>query len=175
MKKNIIFLVFVVLVYLCLKIPSLALQPPTEEPHCVCCPPFKLLGTDCLPPSFLLEEQIEEALAGLSRASNELVQASKFARPILSRIDFLIKKIRQALNLNSQANRCKKTISASIDRLDSLIKKLGGKSCSIYVKSSCIPDEIINEFLPLLEESTEDLRSTFQIDDDENGIPDICD
>ena len=144
------------------------------DPPCACCPPFRMLGIDCImPPDLVLFEDFETAATGCSGTLKEFNQASKYARPSTSRINSLLKKVNRSLNL--PASQCNKLLKQIITRLDAEIIKIGTRTCSMdMTMKGCISPDVTSEFIPRLQESIDEIKTILQTDDDETGIPDIC-
>lgn len=173
MKKIILCLLFVVLVLPSFTTVCFAQSETPVEPPCVCCPPFKMLGLDCMPPDAFLSEDMYTACDELNDIQKELSEKSKYVRAFALRIAMLIKKVKAALSLSSE--RCAKLISASVSRIDSTIETLESRKCSeTNVSKRCIPANVVDEYVPRMRESLEGIKSIYQIDDDESGLADVC-
>lgn len=147
--------------------------PPISEFPCVCCPvDFRQLNIDCIPPDFLLSEDMERAIGSISQTLKELSKESKPSRPFSYRINLFLKKIKNALSLS--ADKCKGIITISMSRIDPLIVRLQNKACTETNTKNCIPEEVLNKHISKINESLEELKSILNIDDDESGIPDVC-
>lgn len=142
------------------------------EPQCVCCPPFKLLGLDCLPPSALLDDELNAVLKNLNTIRKELSQSSLFARPTSARINFLIKRVKKLIDLNVED--CKNKISFILEEFQTVVSKFVSRRCTETIKRRCIPSSVVDNFKARLEEAIQELDSVLKIDDDVTGIPDIC-
>ncbi|OGI19712.1 MAG: hypothetical protein A3B68_04970 [Candidatus Melainabacteria bacterium RIFCSPHIGHO2_02_FULL_34_12] len=129
--------------------------------------------------------QLQENLLELDNARSELEKASPRARPITKRINFLIKRINLVVTFGFPA-KCEKKTSENIIRLKRQLTKLEMKKCKsknseIILRNrdlkftfKCITEDIINDYLPRLQESLENVKSVFLIDENNNDMPDIC-
>lgn len=147
--------------------------PPVSEFPCVCCPvDFRQLNIDCIPPDFLLSEDMENAIGEISQALKELSKDSKSSRTFSYRINLYLRKIKNALRLS--ADKCNETITFSLGHIDSLLAKLQSKTCTETNKKNCIPEETLSNHIPTITTSLEKLKSIFNTDDDESGVSDVC-
>lgn len=170
MKRKIAAFLLVVVFNFSNILQVLALPPPEDFP-CLCCP-IEGFRIDCIPPDFLLAEDLEIAIGKFSQALKELSKSSKVSLPITFRMNSLLKKIKNVLRLD--ANKCGDLVNVSLSRIESLFNKLQNKKCPSGHLQKCIEEEVLNQFLPSIQESLDQLKSILNIDDDDTGIPDVC-
>ncbi|MBI3591620.1 MAG: hypothetical protein HY094_09635 [Candidatus Melainabacteria bacterium] len=125
--------------------------------------------------------QLQEALNDLDSLQIDLKQESKEARTIAKRIRFLVGKINGVV-LFAQPNNCKKIGLIYISQLEKTILRFDNKRCNNFSlrkytvsrANACISGEVIDNFSPKLQESFQKVKSIFQIDENGDNIPDIC-
>lgn len=118
-----------------------------------------------------LTNDLKVTLNDLNDIKNNLKERSKLLRSISKEINLIIKKFNRFLE--DKESRCIKTPDLIL-RLQAVISKLTKKSCNTIKSRNCFPSEIVDEFLPGLEESINEIESLFQADNNENETPDIC-
>lgn len=141
-------------------------------PPCSCCPPMRMLGTDCINPDIILSQDFEDAVSGCGSTAKELSDASAYARPISRKITALLKRFEAALGF--QTTRCKSLLESGVARLETEISRLQSKACSESVTTGCVPPDVVTEFVPKLQESLQEIKTVLDTDDDGNDVPDLC-
>ena len=97
---------------------------------------------------------------------------SSSARSISRVVNSAVKQLNDAISQDGQS--CVSRLEAVFSKLDRAVSTLASRGCSNSRRKNCIPGELTDEILTELQNTTDDLKQLATLDEDGNGIPDIC-
>jgi len=112
-----------------------------------------------------------EAIAGLTQIQDEL-STSKSTRSISRIIKSVIRRLTRAISKSGRS--CPPRVKASLSKLDRAAKAIEKRSCATSQRKKCIEEDLVNQTLPDLQSLINDLKELTAIDENGNGVPDIC-
>lgn len=120
-----------------------------------------------------LNNQMKASLNALNDLQLTLRFLSPGVTPILNRIGILIEKLNHIVDQDE--TKCKTILPPLVKRLELLIQVLNKKVCQNELKlEKCIQKNIFDRFSSSIEENFENIKTTANIDKDNNNSPDIC-
>ena len=119
-----------------------------------------------------LKDELNLAFTDLETIQNDLLEESRFAKPITARIGFFINKLKRAISAPSE--RCNQLLEVTIPRLETITPMLEKRSCAETQSRRCIPEEAVIDFSSSIEEQIEVIILVAETDDNENHIADVC-
>lgn len=129
--------------------------------------------------------QLQQELLDFIQIQNELISSSKEAKPYARRMKYLAKRL-NLLVLFTVPEKCKKSSAQLIVNIEKEIAKLENKKCQnesvelmsvtlpLNFSSRCISSEVLNNYLPLLNASFQNIKTISTTDEELNNLPDIC-
>lgn len=132
---------------------------------------FSFLSTNVLAQdNFFADGQ--NALNDLISNQLDLFQSSKTSRSTSKKIGSSIKRLQSALN--GSESSCNRRLEPAITACSRSISSFENKGCDVSGRSSCISQDIVDEFLPNFEDAIGNIKDIFLVDDDGDGVFDIC-
>ena len=119
-----------------------------------------------------LKSKIKNEIDNINGILLTLRDFSKQAISIAKRITFWLDQISNLLNQDE--NKCKSNIVQDIEKLNSNIGLLKKKGCVTANQSNCIKSDILNRFLPAIQESFNNIKEFSETDDNSDNTPDAC-
>lgn len=110
-------------------------------------------------------EKLNEVQLELRNSSNQAILTTK-------KIGILLSKINPSLD-KDPAN-CTLDLTTSIEKFNSLVETLNAHRCSLINKRKCLDDNILDSFLPKINESILEIQTISQIDLNNDFIADAC-
>ena len=76
--------------------------------------------------------------------------------------------------LNEEPDKCVIEFNRAINIINSSVKQLEKRMCKAKPNKHCISEDILSEDLPFLKDTVETLQEVISVDDDDDGIVDVC-
>jgi hypothetical protein len=124
--------------------------------------------------SALNEDDIEaaqESISTLTEIQSELGVSSS-TRSISRMINSAIRRLNNAISKPGPS--CAARIRNGLLKLDQAANKLVSRSCAQSIRKDCIEEDLINQILPRLQGAIDNLKDIASLDEDGNGVPDVC-
>jgi len=113
-----------------------------------------------------------ESLLQLNSSQSEFGKTSKYAQSFSKRISDALRQIKNALS--NPGNPCKSRINSALSRLNNTLSILENKDCVGNKRANCIPSDVLGNFLSNFQDNLDSFQGVFEVDDDNDGMPDIC-
>ncbi|GEM_PF-6916788 len=126
--------------------------------------------------------QLQQELLNFIQIQDELSNSSKETKPYTRRMKYLAKRL-NLLVLFALPEQCKKSSARLIVNIGKEITKLENKQCQmelmsivkpLNISSRCISSEVLNNYLPLINDSFQNIKTISIADKELNDLPDIC-
>lgn len=109
---------------------------------------------------------LETTLIGLFEAVDKKFKKEESTLNSIDVLSLIIK--------NRPPKPCKIQITHGLNTLGKFIAQIENSLCSINNEPKCLPDDIAASFITSSRAALDRLREGFNIDDDNNGVPDLC-
>ncbi len=113
-----------------------------------------------------------ESISALTEIQSKL-KLSPSTRSLSRTITSTIKQLNKAFS--TPGSSCTSILKATLLKLEQAVSKLSSKDCTGANRKKCIQDNSGNQILEDLQNIIDDLKAIADIDENENGVPDICD
>ena len=113
-----------------------------------------------------------ESISVLTDIQSKL-NTSPSTRSISRTIASAIKQLNKAFS--SPSSSCTSILKATLLKLEQAASKLSSRGCAGSNRKKCVQDDLVTQVLENLQNAVEDLKVIADIDENENGVPDICD
>jgi hypothetical protein len=117
--------------------------------------------------SALNQDDVSDSIFSLSDIQSELSTSSS-TRSLSRIINSAIKQLNSAVSQGQQS--CVSRLSVVLSKLDRVASALKNRVCSSSKSKNCISEELVNNF----QDAVDNLKELTALDENENGIPDIC-
>lgn len=132
---------------------------------------------------FSLKDLVKEAIGELNSARRSFSRSSRVARPISREFLPLIKDVKNILNNGNES--CEDDINDVFDKMDDLTTEIEDNICEEDISEErsknrtsaslkCIPEDAGFDFIDSIDSFIGTVESSFDVDDDSDLVPDIC-
>ncbi|MBI1858315.1 MAG: thrombospondin type 3 repeat-containing protein, partial [Candidatus Melainabacteria bacterium] len=116
-------------------------------------------------------ELVTESISKLTAIQTQLGSSSS-TRDISRLINSAVKKLVRAISKSGAS--CPPRVESSLLKLDQAASRFTSKSCTESKSRNCIQDNLINQVLPEFQGAIDDLKEVTSLDENGNGIIDVC-
>lgn len=121
-------------------------------------------------------EEFNSALINLEDAKTEIQNVRYIGAVLSRRINSIIEFLSSSLE-ETESEVCEENILSAIDRIDGLISVIEKRICKsnrLLKRQKCVPLDVADKTIPILENAQDKLDSSLAFDNDEDLVADIC-
>ena len=113
-----------------------------------------------------------DLLKNLNSSQLEFGKTSKYAQSFSKRIGSTLRQINNALS--NPGSSCGTRIESALSKLSNTLSALENKGCTGDKRANCISSDVLDDFLTDFQDNLDSFQGVFDLDDDDDGTPDIC-